>query len=1079
MYRETVYRETVYRETVHIDRVMLLFAGLLQIASLLPATVLGQRQDTGVYIDPEKADPNARRVMVVNSNQVETEITNYGTIARGGQSPIGGIWPRGSGHDHLHEMTGLIGAQIVDASNDTTIIISDGYGESAELDNETNVLQKFHPLAGYVRIAERQEEIANSLNPGSWPDSWPGRTSEWDGTWAGFFGLNQFNADQEVYYVMDDAWNTEFGLVPDPSKPDREGLGMQVESRVFQWAHPLAKDILFIYYQVTNVGEIPYNTSDTPIYFGGFADIGPGGRGTVDDDANFTREVDMVYAWDCDNIGVWSRNREIPPGYMGWKFLESPGISTDNIDNDGDGLLDERRDNDAGTLVFGPVGRFGDPKEHWSGDEDGDWIASIDDVGSDGAGPLTEGYPGPDADGTEGNGRPDQGEPNFGFTDNDESDQIGLTSFASPLFGEVSSGDETMLWPRIQNGLFTANQHCLNQLWIFGSGPFNIGPNQTERFSTCFVFGFTELAIFQTAEVAQRIFDSDYRFARPPSQPTLTAIPGDGQVVLTWDSASELSRDPVYGFDFEGYRIFRSTDPQFLDAQDITDALGNPTFKQPLVQFDMANGLVGPHPLQFGETIGQPTGIHFYMGDDTGLQHYLVDDDVLNGRTYYYAITSYDRGYIQGFFDQGLSDLENALPISPSESPASIRLVNGEIVGMDRNTAVVTPNPLPVNLVPGASDVEQLQHSRGVSTGQIGVFISQSNLVQDADYRVDFKSEVVQNDLEIETVSYSVFDETKGAFLVEDAPVPFNTATEEYLRNWSGELFENGLILFFENGAPSVANVQQNSSWNDEVKTNIPVLVEPTSSGSPLQPISVVIDVGPEDAVLDTAVVDLLGRRSLPVNFSVSEFETGEPLDFLFTDNTDTGDIGQLGVSDEVILIYKKTENSTFFSPSWKMAFTAPRNAFNEVLPDEEIILPQQGDVFTMRNQIPFNERDTYRFSTRAEQLDQNVPSSILDEVKVVPNPYVAASVLEEQPFLSGRGERFIRFINLPANSRVRIYTMNGDFIRELRHEGFSNGVVRWDLLTKDGLEVAFGLYLYHVDAPGVGEKTGQFAIIN
>ena len=1046
---------------------------------VMPANAQRQ-EDTGVYIDPERGDPNARRVMVVNSNQVETEVTNYGTVARGGQSPIGGIWPRGTGHDHLHEMSGIIGAQVIRQSRDTTIIISDGYSEATELDPQTNVLMKFHPLAGYVKIDARQEEIANSLNSNSWPETWPGRASEWDGTWAGFFGLNQFNADQEVYYVMDDSWNTEFGLVPDPVTPDREGMGLQIESRIFQWAHPLAKDILFNYFQVTNVGEISYNTGDTPIYFGGFADIGPGGRGTVDDDANFDETQDMVYAWDCDNIGVWSRNREIPPGYMGWKFLESPGISTDNIDNDEDGLLDERRDNDAGSLVFGPVGIFGEDKEHWSGDEDGDWIADVDDVGSDGAGPLTEGYPGPDADGTEGNGRPDQGEPNFGFTDNDESDQIGLTSFASPLFGEVGAGDEPLLWPRIQNGVFTAEQHCLNQLWIFGSGPFNIGPRQTERFSTCFVFGFTERAIFQTATVAQRIFDSDYRFARPPNQPTLTAIPGDGQVILRWDNLSELSRDPVYGFDFEGYRVFRSTDPQFLDAVDITDALGNPTFQQPVVQFDIANGLEGPHPLQFGETIGEPTGIHFYMGDDTGLQHYFVDEEVINGRTYYYAVTAYDQGYIQGFFDQGLSPLKNALPISPAESPASIRLVNGEIVGMDRNTAVATPNPLPSNLTPGQSDVAQLQHTSGVATGSIQVLISESSLVEDSDYLVTFTSEVVRADLEIETVSYSVTDERTGDVIAEDVPIQRNSSTDAYLRSFSGEIFEKGFVLLFENEVPTIASAQQNSGWTESSRTNIPVLVETASAESPLAPLSVLLEIGAPGEVLDSGFVDLFGRQLRPVNFRVSELGTGELLDFLFIDDSnDGGDVGELGVGDEIVFIYKKIPQSRFFSPSWRLLMDTPVDAFNQDLLEEDIIVPQNGDVFRMVNNIPFSERDRYRFSTTAQRLEENAPSSVLDEVKVVPNPYVVASVLEEQPFLRGRGERFIRFINVPINSTVRIYTASGDFVRELQQGGGSDGVVYWDLLTKDGLEVAFGLYLYHVDAPGIGEKTGQFAIVN
>ena len=35
-----------------------------------------------------------------------------------------------------------------------------------------------------------------------------------------------------------------------------------------------------------------------------------------------------------------------------------------------------------------------------------------------------------------------------------------------------------------------------------------------------------------------------------------------------------------------------------------------------------------------------------------------------------------------------------------------------------------------------------------------------------------------------------------------------------------------------------------------------------------------------------------------------------------------------------------------------------------------------------------------------------------------------------------------------------------------------------WDLTTKDNFPLAFGVYLYHVNAPGVGEKIGRFAVI-
>jgi hypothetical protein len=33
-------------------------------------------------------------------------------------------------------------------------------------------------------------------------------------------------------------------------------------------------------------------------------------------------------------------------------------------------------------------------------------------------------------------------------------------------------------------------------------------------------------------------------------------------------------------------------------------------------------------------------------------------------------------------------------------------------------------------------------------------------------------------------------------------------------------------------------------------------------------------------------------------------------------------------------------------------------------------------------------------------------------------------------------------------------------------------------MLTKDNLEISYGIYLYHVEAPGVGEKVGKFAVI-
>ncbi|MEK7670818.1 MAG: hypothetical protein AAB344_01175, partial [Bacteroidota bacterium] len=81
--------------------------------------------------------------------------------------------------------------------------------------------------------------------------------------------------------------------------------------------------------------------------------------------------------------------------------------------------------------------------------------------------------------------------------------------------------------------------------------------------------------------------------------------------------------------------------------------------------------------------------------------------------------------------------------------------------------------------------------------------------------------------------------------------------------------------------------------------------------------------------------------------------------------------------------------------------------------------------------------------------------------------------------FRAGRGERRIYFVNLPAKCMIRIYTIRGALVQTLEHDAtVENGQEPWNLVTKDGMDLAYGIYIYHVDAPGIGEKIDKFAII-
>ena len=117
-------------------------------------------------------------------------------------------------------------------------------------------------------------------------------------------------------------------------------------------------------------------------------------------------------------------------------------------------------------------------------------------------------------------------------------------------------------------------------------------------------------------------------------------------------------------------------------------------------------------------------------------------------------------------------------------------------------------------------------------------------------------------------------------------------------------------------------------------------------------------------------------------------------------------------------------------------------------------------------------------FSTSGQRVAAT-PGGFGETPYVVPNPYIGAASFEAERFAEqGRGERRIEFRAIPLNSTIRIYTVRGDLVSTLRQDGSNAGFVAWNLRTKDNLDVAPGLYIFHVDAPGVGSHMGKFAVI-
>lgn len=230
------------------------------------------------------------------------------------------------------------------------------------------------------------------------------------------------------------------------------------------------------------------------------------------------------------------------------------------------------------------------------------------------------------------------------------------------------------------------------------------------------------------------------------------------------------------------------------------------------------------------------------------------------------------------------------------------------------------------------------------------------------------------------------------------------------------------------------------------------------------------------DQVLDTSKA-FPGFQAKPAMFRITAVKsdgTESKLNFKFYDKNNSKTLDQ--PDDYIEIQTYQTKAPTVAIPTWNIKLdTVGQWQRGPLVP------PSKGDEYRFVINKPLGSQDEFTFRSIGQKFDQNLANSQFNNKPyVVPNPYVAAASFEPQRFgVQGRGERKLEFRNLPPNCTIRIYTVTGELVQTLQHDGnILNGYVPWDLRTKDNLEAAPGLYIFHVDAGQAGVHTGKFAIV-
>jgi hypothetical protein len=200
--------------------------------------------------------------------------------------------------------------------------------------------------------------------------------------------------------------------------------------------------------------------------------------------------------------------------------------------------------------------------------------------------------------------------------------------------------------------------------------------------------------------------------------------------------------------------------------------------------------------------------------------------------------------------------------------------------------------------------------------------------------------------------------------------------------------------------------------------------------------------------------------------------------------------------------IYVPSMDITWASMALLSTDVSMNGDYGELPPTEATVKlrvnrPHEKEVGTDEN----NGYPLYEFSLNGfapEKENQTVAESALDLMRIVPNPYYAYSDYEVT-----EADNVVKITNIPAECNIRIYSLDGRFVREYKiaqqyNSPARNGIARigvggngaqaeeqittsveWDLKNYAAVPVGSGVYLVHVKVEGIGSRVLKSFIIN
>lgn len=577
----------------------------------------------------------------------------------------------------------------------------------------------------------------------------------------------------------------------------------------------------------------------------------------------------------------------------------------------------------------------------------------------------------------------------------------------------------------------------LDILADLSSGPYSLSQSDTLVFYTAFVAGNTLEEMLNAATVAQNAVNANFNLPKPPLRPKLYSSAGDFKATLYWDDKAEQSYDEFSGYDFEGYRLYRSNDKGITWTK--------------VADFDVIDS----------------------QGKNTGLQYNFVDTTVINGFEYWYSVTAYDKGNetIESLESPIGNTLEavntvSVIPRSDAIGREPVKVDDARNLNTGKSNYSIQASVIDNELLNGNEYKTTFGYVARKESGDlatsVSISITDSNATKPYKYAIEFSS----------PTSFDLKNITLNTIIRAGYGYPTGgrdlTITGEGLRISLRDSVGTPQELRPEKGDIITINYAINVLKNNQtpVIQNRPFAVEQVQTTDD----GVSLKLLPPEIIKNVSRIG--GTDNVEMNFKVLYPDSVfEKLYIASIEGNGTNN-GQgfvvLTISETNIVNDTLYSLDTFYFDGIQGEVIFPTNS-----------PPNAGNKFSVETVMPVkpNIKDSYTFKVKGSQIYPERVNNELNKIRVVPNPYIVSSLYEPE-FGELRREplRQIQFVNLPPECTIYIFTIDADLIKTIYHNA-TNGTEVWDLRTEGGRELAPGIYIYVVKTKD-SEYKERFAII-